>query len=76
MDKTCITDWPGKTFKGFSPDTHPALWHMLDVAAVAVELAQEFAIDRIEAADADAADAKAAEAADADARRAAKIAGS
>ncbi len=34
----CITDWPGKTFKGYIPDIHPALWHMLDVAAVAEEL--------------------------------------
>ena len=35
MEKLCIKDWPGKTFEGSSPDTHPALWHMLDVAAVA-----------------------------------------
>ncbi|MGE4610923.1 MAG: CRISPR-associated endonuclease Cas3'', partial [Paracoccaceae bacterium] len=41
MEKLCIKDWPGKTFEGASPDTHPALWHMLDVAAVAgVLLAQ------------------------------------
>jgi len=38
MDRMCIKDWPGKTFEGGSPDTHPALWHMLDVAAVAGEL--------------------------------------
>lgn len=35
MDKRRIADWPGKTFEGSTPDTHPALWHMLDVAAVA-----------------------------------------
>lgn len=38
MDKICITNWPGKTFKDVSPGIHPALWHMLDVAAVAGEL--------------------------------------
>ena len=35
MDKLRIKDWPGKTFAGAKPDTHPTLWHMLDVAAVA-----------------------------------------
>ncbi len=34
MNEKCITDWPGKTFADCTPDTHPALWHMLDVAAV------------------------------------------
>jgi len=35
MDGIIITDWPGKSFEDCAPDTHPALWHMLDVAAVA-----------------------------------------
>lgn len=35
MAEICTTDWPGKSFDGCTPDTHPALWHMLDVAAVA-----------------------------------------
>lgn len=35
MMESLVADWPGKTFDGCSPDTHPALWHMLDVAAVA-----------------------------------------
>lgn len=41
MDGICITDWPGKSFEGCSPDTHPALWHMLDVAAVAGVLLEQ-----------------------------------
>jgi len=32
-----IGNWPGKTIGG---DTHPALWHMLDVGAVAARLIQ------------------------------------
>jgi len=35
MDEICITDWPGKTFEDMTPSIHPAVWHMLDVAAVA-----------------------------------------